>query len=146
MTWWAWLVLGMVLLGGETALAGGFYLLFFGLGALLVGLVGLAGIALPGWGQWLLFSALSLGSLALIRPRVLGRFRQAGPGIEDTFVGEIAVAGERMAPGATGRGEMRGSSFSLRNADAQDICAGERCRVLRVDGLMLEVRKESARS
>jgi membrane protein implicated in regulation of membrane protease activity len=146
MTWWAWFVLGMVLLGGETALAGGFYLLFFGLGALLVGVVGLLGIALPGWAQWLLFSASSVGSLALVRPRILGRFRQAGPGIEDTLVGEIAVAGEPMAPGGTGRGEMRGSSFSLRNAGDTPIAAGQRCRVVRVDGLMLEVRKESAPS
>ena len=146
MTWWAWLVLGMLLLAGEMALAGGFYLLFFGLGALLVGLSGLAGLSLPGWGQWLLFSVLSLGALALIRPRIVGRLRQAGPGIEDTLVGELAVAGESLAPGAVGVGELRGSRFSLRNADAETLVPGERCRVARVDGLTLEVRKESART
>jgi membrane protein implicated in regulation of membrane protease activity len=146
MTWWAWLVLGMLLLGGEMALAGGFYLLFFGLGALLVGLIGLLGIELAVWAQWLLFSGFSLAALALIRPRILGRLRQAGPGIEDTLVGEIAVASEVIAPGALGNGQLRGSSFSLRNVDSDPLAAGERCRVARLDGLSLEVRRERAAS
>jgi hypothetical protein len=146
MTWWAWLVLGMLLLGGEMAVPGGFYLLFFGVGALLVGLIGLVGIDLAGWFQWLLFSVLSLISLALIRPRILGRLRQAGPGIDDTLVGEIAVASEPIAAGGLGRGELRGSTFAVRNADAEGLALGERCRVVRVEGLTLEVRKEAARS
>lgn len=146
MTWWAWLVLGMLLLGGEMALPGGFYLLFFGVGALLVGLATLAAPELPGWLQWLLFSVLSLGALALVRPRILGRLRQAGPGIEDTLVGEIAVATEPLAPGALGRGELRGSVFSMRNVGEEPLAAGERCRVARVEGLTLEVRKERAAS
>ena len=137
---------GPVVLGGEMAVPGGFYLLFFGVGALLVGLIGLAGIDLAGWAQWLLFSIFSLISLALIRPRILGRFRQAGPGIDDTLVGEIATATEPIAAGALGRGELRGSTFAVRNADAEAIGLGERCRVVRVDGLTLEVRKEAARA
>lgn len=146
MTWWAWLVLGMLLLGGEMALPSGFYLLFFGVGALLVGCASLAGLALPGWGEWLLFSLLSLGALVLIRPRIVGRLHQASPGIEDTLVGEVAVASEPIAPGAVGRGELRGTVFTLRNGDAEPLAAGERCRVARVSGLTLEVQRESARS
>src|SRR5947207_3363813 len=42
--WWHWLVLGLLLAVAELATAGGFYLLFFGIGALLVG--GLAGLGL----------------------------------------------------------------------------------------------------
>lgn len=144
MAWWAWLVLGMVLLGGEMAMPGGFYLLFFGVGALLVGLVGLVGIDLAGWVQWLLFSLLSLGALGVVRPAIVGRLRQGGPGIEDTLVGEMAVATEGIAPGALGRGELRGSAFSLRNGDTTPLAAGERCRVLRVDGLTLIVHRDGA--
>ena len=76
--------------------------------------------------------------------QAVGRLRQAGPGIEDTLVGEIAVAREPIEPGAMGRGELRGSVFSLRNADAAPLAVGERCRVERVDGLTLEVRRERA--
>lgn len=145
MVWWVWLVLGIVLLAGEMALASGFYLLFFGVGALLVGFGVLLAPGVAGWVQWLLFSILSLGALTIVRPRILGRLRQAGPGIEDTLVGEVAVVAEPIAPGALGRGELRGSVFSLRNAGAESLAAGERCRVVRVDGLTLEVRKEDAR-
>ena len=139
MAWWAWLVLGLLLLGGEMLLPGGFFLLFFGAGSLLVGVVLVAGLELPSWGQWLLFSVFSLATLAFVRPRIVGRLRHGEPGIEDTLVGEIAVASEAMAPGAVARGELRGSVFSLRNASTVALVAGERCRVVRVDGLTLDV-------
>lgn len=142
MAWWAWLVLGLLLLGGEMALPGGFFLIFFAAGALLVGTVLVAGLALPSWGQWVLFSVSSLLALVVVRPRIVGRLREARPGIEDTLVGEIAVASEAIAPGAVGRGELRGSVFSLRNADTAPLAAGARCRVAKVDGLTLEVRIE----
>jgi membrane protein implicated in regulation of membrane protease activity len=34
----------------------------------------------------------------------------------------------------------------MRNAGAEPVAAGERCRVARVEGLTLEVRKERAAS
>ncbi len=45
MPWWLWLVLGLALLGGEMLAPGGLYLLFLGIGALIVGVMTLAGIA-----------------------------------------------------------------------------------------------------
>ena len=45
MIWWYWLVLGLVLLGLELATPGGLLALFFGIGALLVGVLALLGIA-----------------------------------------------------------------------------------------------------
>jgi membrane protein implicated in regulation of membrane protease activity len=71
MYWWLWLVLGLVLLGLEIFTPGGFYVLFFGIGALVVGtLVGL-GAGGPVWFQWLLFSALSVVSLLIFRPHLI---------------------------------------------------------------------------
>jgi hypothetical protein len=68
MYWWLWLVLGLVLVGLEILTPGGFYVIFFGIGALVVGtLVGL-GVSGPVWFQWLLFSALSLVALFVFRP------------------------------------------------------------------------------
>ena len=54
MIWWYWMVLGLGLLGAEMTTPGGFYILFFGLSALLVGTLagleicpdGLAAVAL----------------------------------------------------------------------------------------------------
>ena len=37
MIWWYWMLLGIVLLGAEMVTPGGFYILFFGLAALIVG-------------------------------------------------------------------------------------------------------------
>ncbi|HMX93167.1 MAG TPA: hypothetical protein PLY42_17495, partial [Nitrospira sp.] len=68
MSWWLWAFLGILLLAGEMITPGGFYMLFFGIGALLVGaLVGLDVIQ-SAWMSWLLFSGLSVGSLLLLRP------------------------------------------------------------------------------
>lgn len=143
MPWWAWLVLGMMLLAGEVVTPGGFYLLFFGGGALVVGLLGLAGFAGPVWLQWLLFSVISVGALVALRARLLGRLGAPARGLEDDLIGEVAVAREAIGAGALGRGELRGSAFTLRNAGAESLVEGERARVERVDGLVLHVRKET---
>jgi membrane protein implicated in regulation of membrane protease activity len=49
MPWWGWLILGVGLLGVEMFVVDAqFYLVFIGVAAALVGLLGLAGIAWPG--------------------------------------------------------------------------------------------------
>ena len=45
MPWWSWLIVGFALLGGEMLAPGGFYLLFLGIGALIVGLLALGNLA-----------------------------------------------------------------------------------------------------
>ena len=44
MTWWTWLLLGLVLAALELATPGGFFILFFGLGAIVVGILELLGL------------------------------------------------------------------------------------------------------
>ena len=51
------------------------------------------------------------------------------------------VATEVIAVGATGQAELRGSTWQARNIDTVDLKAGDRCRVDRVDGLVLSIRK-----
>ena len=41
--WWHWLVLGLVLVVAEMASAGGFYIIFFGIGAIVVGILARSG-------------------------------------------------------------------------------------------------------
>ena len=43
MIWWYWMLVGLVLLGAEMVTPGGFYILFFGLAALVVGTAGRSG-------------------------------------------------------------------------------------------------------
>jgi membrane protein implicated in regulation of membrane protease activity len=141
MSWWAWFVLGFVLLGGEMVTPGAFYLFFFGCGALCVGLLGLVGLAGPVWGQWFLFTLFSVLLLLLVRPRLLGRLRTAEGVVDDTLVGEWALVQSAVAPGALGRGELRGSTWTVSNAGSVPLQPGDRCRVERVEGLTLHVRK-----
>jgi hypothetical protein len=145
MAWWAWILLGFFLLLAELLTPGGFYLLFFGTGALIVGVLVLLQVGGPSWLQLLLFSALSTAAVVLFRRPLVQRFggRAAPQGTSedtDSLVGESAVAMETIAAGDMGRVEMRGSSWRARNLGERPLASGQRCTVERVQGLMLEVR------
>jgi membrane protein implicated in regulation of membrane protease activity len=133
----------LALLGLEVLTPGGFYVLFFGVGALVVGsLVGL-GYGGPTWAQWLLFSVISIVSLALFRQRVLRLVddRKPAPAM-DTLEGEVAILLEDLAPGTIGKAELRGTVWTAQNVDATPLTRGQRARVSRVDGLTLKLRAE----
>ena len=59
LVWWHWLALGLVLIALELAASGGFYIIFFGVAAIIVAGLSLLGAAGPIWTQLLLFSILS---------------------------------------------------------------------------------------
>jgi membrane protein implicated in regulation of membrane protease activity len=143
MSWWLWLVLGLALLALELMVPTSFFLLFFGVGALLVGSLGGLGLALPTWAQLLLFSVASVALLLALRPRLLGRLSSGAAGADDTLVGEWVAISSEIAPGALGRGELRGAGWSVHNAGERPLAAGERCRVERVEGLTLHVSKRT---
>lgn len=139
--WWMWLLAGIALLGIEMLTPGGFFTLFFGAGALAVGLLGLLGWQ-PGVPvQGLLFLALSIASLLLFRKPLMERFQSSMPQKQvDSLVGETAVALEEIPAGGMGKAELRGSSWSARNLGDTPILLKQRVRVERIDGLTLDVR------
>jgi len=143
MPWWGWVVVGAVLLAAELfVIPTDFFLVFLGFAAFLVGILGLAGVALPEWGQWATFAVLAVVLLVFFRGWLRARFPKATRA-DDTLVGEIAVAREALAAGATGRIELRGTTWSARNAGEAALAPGDRARVERVEGLTLHVRRES---
>ena len=98
MPWWAWWGLGLLLILLELLTPLGFYLIFFGVGALLVG--GLAGLLLtvPPWAEWLLFAACSILAMLVFRRPVLTRFHAGSQrSASDSMVGETALALEDIA-------------------------------------------------
>lgn len=143
MLYWAWLLLGLGLLVVEIATPGGFFALFFGLSALVVGgLVGL-GWGGPPWMQWLLFSGLSVVALGLLRKPLQARLSRGGPGRPvDSLTGETAVAQDDIAVGGLGKAELRGATWNAKNAGAEAVGKGQRLKVDRVEGLTLHVHKE----
>ena len=144
--WWQWLVLGLVLIAAEMAAAGGFYIIFFGLAATIVGLLAGSGLAGPTWMQILLFSVLSVGGLVLFRARLL-RWLQVTPQSPpvDSLVGEIGIVAMKTEPGGVGKVELRGTTWSARNAASLVLDPGMRVRVVGVEGLMLHVEPEGSR-
>jgi len=144
--WWHWLVFGLLLVVAEMAASGGFYIIFFGIAALAVGLLGAAGLELPVWFQLLLFSGMAILSLVLFRTRLL-KWMQLDPQAPaiDTLVGEVGTVRVVLAPGHMGKIELRGASFSARNISSVTLQPGERCRVATVDGLTVNVAPEGAR-
>jgi inner membrane protein len=140
MAWWIWALAGIALLALEIATPGGFVALFFAAGALLV--APLAAFGLGAVWQWLLFSAVSLASLALLRSTLLARVGRS-PGVAvDSLVGEEVVVIRDVPPGGEGQAELRGVPWTARAAAGGALRAGQRCRVERVEGVTLWVRAQ----
>lgn len=144
MPWWAWIVLGVGLLGVEMLIIDAqFYLVFIGLSAALVGLLGLFGVGLPEWAEWLVFAGLALVAMVAFRRRIYELVRGRGGQVEERLtLGDRVLVPARLEPGQTGRVEYRGSSWTARNAGGTPIEAGREAVIDRVDGLTLFVRAE----
>lgn len=142
MTWWLWLGGGLLLVVLELVTPSGFFIIFFGLAALTVGVLAGLDLVAPPWVQWALFSALSVIYLLLFRGRLQETMQVPPPPPVDSLVGALAIAQEAVAPGKVGRVEVRGSAWSARNTSNVTIEAGQRCKVVHVDGLLLAVVPE----
>ena len=138
MEWWLWIVIGIILLGAEMLIPGGLFMLFFGIGAIIVGTLVACGLAQAEWMQWGLFSIASIAMLLLLRQRLLQKLaRTAGQLEVDSLVGQVAIVTEVIAPAATGKAELRGSAWNAHNASKSIMQKGQRCKVQRVEGLTL---------
>ena len=137
-----WLAAGLVLVVAELATPGGFVIIFFGIAALVVGILGLLGAVTSPSLQFLLFSVLAVGSLAILRSRLKSKLKTPDSATVDSLIGDLAIPQERLSPGVVGRVEVRGSSWSARNTSSVTIDAGQRARVAGVDGLTLAVVPE----
>ena len=135
-----WLAGGLVLLVIEVVTPSGFFVMFFGLGALTVGVLVSFGVAGDAWAQWLIFTILSVVYLLLFRGRMHGLAKP--PGDIDTLIGELAIPRERIQPGHIGRVDLRGVLWNGRNDASVFVEPGQRCRVTGVDNLVVFVQPE----
>ena len=142
MEWWLWIALGLALTVAELATPSGFFVIFFGLAALTVGV--LAGLEMAGntWMQWVLFSVLAIAYVLVFRGRLQAKVSVPERRDVDTLVGGLAIVQERLLPGVVGKVEVRGSMWSARNTSNVALDAGQRARVAAVDGLTLTVVPE----
>ena len=134
------MVAGFFMLATETVVPG-FFLLFFGLGAVFMGFFQLLVPGVPLWIELLIFVTASSLWLALFRQRLVRYMESRNPPKRvDSLEDETATALEDLAPGQLGKAELRGASWNALNLGQAPIQSGQRCRVDKVDGLTLHIR------
>ena len=141
MEWWVWVILGVVLLAAEMVSAG-LFLVFFGVGGIVVGVLVRFHVIEAAWMQWLVFSVVSLVFMALLRKPLQQRLKINVRKEVDTMLGERALATEEMTAGGIGKVELRGSTWQARNVGAAPVKSGQGCKVEKVEGITLLVRGE----
>lgn len=142
--WWHWVVFGIVLMLLELAVPA-FFLFWFGLGAIVAGLL----LALfPGMAFAYQVVAWTLCSLLLVwlwfkvfKPHV---FKTRAGMARGSLIGEIGLVTREMRPYEKGQIRFQkpilGDEVWESIAD-EEIRAGERVKVLEVEGNILKVRR-----
>ena len=137
-----WIAGGLALVVAELATPSGFFIIFFGLSALTIGLLTGLNAVTAMWAQWLLFTVLSVAYILLFRRRLESKVQIPPASNVDSLIGVLAIVQERLLPGVVGKVEVRGSMWSARNTSGVTLDAGQRARVTAVDGLTLTVVPE----
>jgi len=141
--WWVWMVIAALFVIGEIFTAG-FFLLWFGIGAAVAGILALLGLG-AGW-QWGTFIVVS-GVLFGVSRRFAERFtKKQPPGIgADRFVGKQGVVLEEIDNVKnTGRVRIDKEEWRADSDTGEVIPVGKMVRVARLDGthLVVETLKE----
>ena len=142
--WWTWIVGGIVLMLAELAITS-FFIIWFGLGALLVGLLMLL---MPELSPTAQIATWTLASLAMVvlwfRVFKQNRHKTKVGMAEGEVLGEIGLLVNAVAPFERGKVRFQrpvlGSEEWVCLADAA-IAAGERVKVVAVEGSYLKVSK-----
>ena len=142
--WWHWVVLGIVLMLLELAVPA-FFLMWFGLGAVVVGILLLVfpGITLPFQViAWTLSSLLFIWLwFKVFKPNI----HKTRAGLSrGTFIGEVGLVTRDIRPYEKGQIRFQkpilGDEVWESIAD-EEIKAGERVKVLEVEGSVLRVSR-----
>ncbi len=140
--WWHWVVLGVVLTLLELAVPA-FFLVWFGVGAIIVGLVTLALPQISFVWQVAIWIAASVGFIWLWFKVFKSDVHKTSAGMsKGQLIGEIGIVTRDIRP--YDRGQIRlqkpvlGEELWESTAE-EEIKAGERVRVLEVEGNFLKV-------
>lgn len=140
--YWNWWLLGVVLMAIE-AIAPGFFFLWMGVAALLVGLL-LTLLPMAWTYQVLLFAVLSVGSIVAWRLRLRRHPTQTQDSLLNRrghqYVGRVFTL---EAPVVNGYGKIRVDDSTWKVAVNQDCPAGARLRIVGADGVILKGIVES---
>ena len=137
--WWIWMIIAALFVVGEIFTAG-FFLLWFGVGAAVAGILALLGLSF-GW-QLAAFAVVSLVLFASSR-RFAERFsKKQPPGIgADRFIGKQGIVLENIDNvDNVGRVRLDKEEWRADSEDGVIISAGTQVEVVRLDGAHLVVK------
>ena len=140
--WWHWIVLGLGLAMAELALPT-FFIIWFGLAALLMGVLVFLVPTLAVAAQILLWTLISI-AMTVLWFKVFRRDSTIRTGQANAALGEIGVLARAVE--AMERGEVRFQK-PIMDSDVwpciadEAIAAGERVKVVAVDGQLLKVMR-----
>jgi membrane protein implicated in regulation of membrane protease activity len=137
MAWWIWVLAGVGLLIVEILTPGGLFALFFGAGAFCI--AALAAIGASPVVQWITFPVVSVILLMALRRKLQERLGSTPRAPIDSLVGQEVLLIQDVPAGGEGRAELRGVPWSARAASGIPLAKGQRCKVERVDGVVLYV-------
>jgi membrane protein implicated in regulation of membrane protease activity len=137
--WWIWMILAALFVVGEIFSAG-FFLLWFGVGAVVAGLMAYLGLGMIG--QLAAFVVVSLGLFFVSRPFAERFTKKQPPGIgADRFVGKEGVVLESVNNDeATGRVRVDREEWRAITDGEGTIAQGAHVVVAAVSGNHLVVR------
>ena len=136
--YWNWWLLGVALMAVEAA-APGFFFLWSGVAALLVGLLLTVFPALPWPYQVLLFAVLSVGSIALWQVRLRRHPTRTDDPLLNRrghqYIGRVFTL---ETPAVNGHGKIRVDDSTWKVVVDRDYPAGTRLRIVGADGVLLK--------
>lgn len=146
-TMWAWGILGLILLAIEMV-TGTFYILWFGIAALCVGIALFILPGLPASVQLVMFAALSLSSLAIwkLHYKKTATNLRVGQSQGDE-IGRIGTITEPVSPRKNGRISFAQGVMGSRDWAAiadEDIETGAEAVIIRIEGNALRVQRKSS--
>ena len=141
--WWHWIVLGFALVIAELAVPA-FFIIWFGLGALLVGLALLV-VPLGATAQVALWVAASLAMVVLwLRVFKRGYHKTLIGQSDGETIGEVGLMTKPAAPFARGKVRFQKPILGSEEWECvvdEPIALGERVKVVSVEGSFLKVQK-----
>jgi membrane protein implicated in regulation of membrane protease activity len=138
---WHWFVVGLVLLIAEVLLGTGYFLIFVGAAALIVGVVAWAVPGVVGWeAQLVLFGVLSIASFFVWRRFSPGNPESDQPALNRRGHSYVGRTFTLTLPVVNGIGTLHvdDSQWRISGADAP---AGTQVKVVAVDGATLKIER-----
>ena len=142
--WWHWMVVGVGLILLELAIPA-FFVIWFGLGAVVVGLALIAVPFLPFGGQIAIWIGASIGFIVLWVKVFRAHVHRTRVGLSTgQFAGETGLVTREIRPFQKGQIRFQKPILGAESWEAiadEEIAPGERVHVLDVEGQILRVAK-----